>query len=62
MKKLPRDNRAHRERFGLDGAYDESCDDICCAPSGFADPKPTGEDRGRIPTATCWLGAAIKKT
>jgi hypothetical protein len=26
----PRDNSAHRERHGLDGAFDASCDDICC--------------------------------
>jgi hypothetical protein len=28
---LPRDNPAHRERHGLDGAYDPTCQDDCCA-------------------------------
>lgn len=32
---LPRDNPAHRERHGLEGAYDSVCNDICCKP-----PKP----------------------
>jgi hypothetical protein len=29
----PRENVAHRERHGLDGAFDASCDDICCKAS-----------------------------
>jgi hypothetical protein len=28
----PRDNPAHRERHGLEGAYDQDCNDICCKP------------------------------
>jgi len=27
---LPRDNPAHRERFGLEGAYDTDCREECC--------------------------------
>jgi hypothetical protein len=28
---VPADNPAHRERFGLEGAYDAACDAECCA-------------------------------
>lgn len=29
----PEQNPAHRERFGLDGAWDAECDDVCCRPA-----------------------------
>ena len=32
-KALPRENPAHRERHGLEGAYDSVCQDVCCKPS-----------------------------
>src|SRR5687768_17013269 len=48
---LPRDNPAHRERYGLDGAWDAHCEDVCCAPAKLADVSPV-EDSDYAPRCT----------